>query len=255
MAGAVAALGSAGGTPLEPVADSLAAALSRAAGGFDADASLRLVNGRGFGGVRFERLGVAARSGARVELGGGQGLTYYWPSGLTRLDGDLAVAGGGFPAMRLSLDQPRPGAPIRGTGRIQPMRVGNARVALGAVAFTAAPGGETRVSTVATIDGPLDNGWVRGLVVPIAGRLDGRGGFAFGESCTPARFEALKSGTLRLGRTVLPLCPTGRALIWKAPGGRVAGGAELRSPRFAGTLGASPLSVAGSRLRFALAGD
>jgi hypothetical protein len=254
VAGAVAALGSAGGTPLEPVGDALAAALARAAGGFDADAELRLVNGRGYGGVRFERLGAIARSGARIALGGGQGLTYYWPSGLTRLDGDLDVSGGGFPAMRLSLDQPRPGAPVRGTGRIQPMRVGNSRLALGEIRFTAASGGETRVSTVATIDGPLDNGWVRGLVLPIAGRIDGRGGFAFGTSCAPVRFEALQFGSLRLGRTALPLCPTGRALVWKTPGGRVAGGAELRSPRFAGTLGASPLRVAGSRLRFGLAG-
>ncbi|HYI39081.1 MAG TPA: YdbH domain-containing protein [Allosphingosinicella sp.] len=254
VAGAVAALGSAGGTPVEPVADALAAALSRAAGGFDADAGLRLVNGQGYGGVRFERLSAVARSGARVELGGGQGLSYYWPSGLTRLDGDLAVSGGGFPAMRLSLSQPRPGAPIRGTGRVQPMRAGNSRLALGGIDFTAAAGGETRVSTVATIDGPLDNGRVRGLVVPISGRLDGRGGFAFGERCTPARFESLQVGTLRLGRTLLPLCPTGRALVWKAPGGRVAGGAELRSPRFSGSLGNSPLSVAGSRLRFGLAG-
>jgi translocation and assembly module TamB len=254
VADAVAALGSARGTPVAPVAEALAAALSRAAAGFDADASLRLVNGKGFGGVRFERLSAASRSGARIGLGGGQGLTYYWPSGLTRLDGDLNVAGGGFPAIALSLDQPRPGAAIRGRGRIQPMRVGNSRLALGDVDFTAAPGGETLVSTLARIDGPLANGWVRGLVVPIAGRLDGRGGFAFGTSCTPARFEALQVGSLRLGRTLLPLCPTGLALIWKAPGGRVAGRAELRSPRFAGTLGASPLSVAGSRLSFGLAG-
>jgi hypothetical protein len=254
LAGAVAALGSAGGTPVEPIADALAAALSRAGAAFDADAAFRLVNGSGFGGVRFERLSAATRSGARVELGGGQGLTYYWPSGLTRLDGDLAVSGGGFPSIRLTLDQPRPGAAIRGTGRIQPMRVGNSRLALGEISFTDGPGGDTRIATVATIDGPLDNGWVRGLVLPVAGRLDGRGGFAFGESCAPARFEALQVGTLRLGRALLPLCPTGRALVWKTPGGRIAGGAELRSPRFAGTLGGSTLSVAGSRLRFGLAG-
>ncbi len=254
LAGAVAALGSAGGTPAEPVADALAAALSRAGDAFDADAALRLVNGRSYGGVRFERLSAATRSGARVELGGGQGLTYYWPSGLTRLDGDLAVSGGGFPAMRLSLNQKRPGAAISGSGRIQPMRAGNSWLALGDLSFTAAAGGELRVATVATIDGPLDDGWVRGLVLPIAGRLDGRGGFAFGNGCASARFEALQVGTLRLGRTLLPLCPTGRALVWKSPGGRVAGGAELRSPRFAGTLGVSPLSVAGSRLRFGLAG-
>lgn len=254
LAGAVAALRSAGGTPIEPVADALAAALSRAGAAFDAEAALRLVNGRGFGGVRFERLSAAARSGARLEVAGGQGLTYYWPSGLTRLDGRMDLSGGGFPAMRFALDQPRAGRAVRGTGRIQPVRVGDSRLALGEIAFTAAPGGETRIETVATIDGPVENGWVRGLVLPIAGRIDGRGGFAFGEGCTPARFEALRVGTLRLGRTALPLCPTGRALVWRAPGGRVAGGAELRSPRFAGTLGASPLSIAGSRLRFGLDG-
>jgi hypothetical protein len=254
LAGAVSALGSAGGTPLEPVGDALAAALSRASGAFDADAALRLVNGRGFGGVRFERLSAVTRSGARVGLGGGQGLTYYWPSGLTRLDGNLAVSGGGFPAVRLSLSQPRPGAPVGGTGRIQPIRVGGSRLALGDISFTAAAGGEIRIATVATIDGPLDNGWVRGLVLPIDGRVDGRGGFAFGTSCTNARFEALQFGSLRLGRTALPLCPTGRALVWKAPGGTVQGGAQLRAPRFAGTLGTSPLSVAASRLRFGLAG-
>ena len=254
VAGAVAALGSAGGTPLEPIGDALAESLARAAGSFDGDAALRLVNGPGFGGVRFERLSAATRSGARIALGGGQGLTYYWPSGLTRLDGDLSVAGGGFPAIRLSLSQPRPGSPIRGTGQIQPMRAGASRLALGEIGFTAAPGGATRLSTVVTIDGPLDNGWVRGLVLPIEGRLDGRGGFAFGERCTAARFEALKFGSLRLGRTSLPLCPTKRALVWKGPGGRIAGGGELRAPRFAGTLGASPLSIAGSRLSFALAG-
>jgi translocation and assembly module TamB len=254
VAGAVAALGSAGGTPIEPIGAAFAAALSRAAAGFDVDAALRLVNGRAYGGVRFDRLDAVTRSGARIALGGGQGLSYYWPSGLVRLDGDLTVAGGGFPAIRLSLDQPRPGSPIRGTGRIQPMRVGDSRLALADIRFTAGTGGESRVETLATIDGPLGNGWVRGLVLPISGRLDGRGGFAFGERCVPARFEALRVGSLRLGRTLLPLCPTGRALVWKAPGGRVAGGAELRAPRFAGTLGASPLSIAGSRLRFGLQG-
>jgi len=254
LAGVVATLASAGGTPVEPVADALAASLARAAAAFDARAALRLVNGRGFGGVRFERLAAVSRSGARVALGGGRGLTVYSPSGLARLDGALSVVGGGFPEMRLALDQAGPGAPIRGVGRIQPMRVGESRLALGDISFTAAPGGETRIETLATIDGPVGGGWVRGLVLPIAGRLDGLGGFAFGERCVAARFEALRVGTFRLGRTPLPLCPTGRALVWKAPGGPIAGGAELRAPRFAGMLGASPLSVAGSRLSFGLAG-
>jgi translocation and assembly module TamB len=248
------ALRSAGGTPLEPIGDSLATSLSRALRGFDATASLRLVSGRGYGGVRFERLAATGRSGARLSLGGGSGFTYYWPSGLTRTDGDLSISGGGFPTIRLSLDQARPGGSIRGLARVQPMHAGRARLALGDIRFDAAPGGVTRLATLATIDGPVEDGWVEGLAVPIAGRLDGRRGFAFGEGCTPARFRGLRINTLRLGPTSLPLCPVGRALVWKAPGGPIQGGAKIARPRFAGTLGASPLLVTSSWLRFALAG-
>jgi hypothetical protein len=254
LTGAADALDSTGGTPIEPIGEALAGALKRAQGAFDGEASLRLVSGPGYGGVRFERLSLISRSGARAGLAGRRGLTHYFGAGRIRLDGTFSLAGGGFPDVRLSLSKPRLGGPLRGLGRIQPMRAGASRLALGDISFTAAPGGGTQVATVATIDGPLEGGWVRGLVLPIAGRLDGRGGFAFGTSCTPARFEALQIGGLRLGRTLLPICPTGRALVWKAPGGRVAGGAELRAPRFAGTLGASPFDLAASRLSFGLGG-
>jgi translocation and assembly module TamB len=254
LAPVVAALGSAGGTPLEPIGDRLAASLSSALRGFDASASLKLVAGPGIGGVRFERLSAVSRSGARLGLGGGEGVTYYWPSGLARIDGDFALSGGGFPAVRLSLNQPGVGQPIRGAGRIAPMRVGSASLALGEIRFTAAPGGTTRIETVATIAGPLDDGRVEGLVLPIAGRIDGRGGFVFGEGCVDSLFRRLRIGSLVLGPTRLPLCPIGRALVWKSPDGAVQGGATLTAPRFAGKLGQSPLNLASSRVRFDLAG-
>ena len=248
------ALASAGGTPIEPVGNALSAAVRRAAAGFDVMGSLRLVNDKTGGAVRFDRLRLASRSGARLALGGGEGVTYYWPNGGARVDGDFALSGGGFPAIRLSLDQAGAGKPIRGVGRIAPMTVGASRLALGDIRFDAAPGGATRIATVATIDGPLSDGRVEGLVLPISGRLDGRGGFAFGESCVASRFQALRMGALRLGPTSLPLCPSGRALVWKAPGGAVQGGAAIRAPRLAGTLGASPFSLASSRILFGFDG-
>jgi hypothetical protein len=254
LGGVATSLGGAGGTPLEPIGDALAAAVRRAQGAFDADASLRLATGRGYGGARFERVSVRSRSGAVATGGGGKGLTYYFERGSVRLNGDFALQGGGFPVARLNVSQARPGAPLHGVARVQPMRVGASRLALGEVRFSTGLRGQTRIDTVATLDGPISNGWVQGLVLPIAGRLDGGGGFAFGEGCTPARFAALRTGSLRLGPTSLPLCPTGRALVWKAPGGRVSGGAELRAPRFAGTIGQSPLSVHPQRLRIDLKG-
>lgn len=252
--GIAATLGGAGGTPVEPIGDALAAAVRRAQGAFDLRSSLRLAQGRGYGGARFERLSVHSRSGATVTGGGGRGLTYYFRRGAVRLDGDFALSGGGFPQARLSVAQSRPGAPLQGVAYIQPMRAGASRLALGALRFSTGLRGQTRVDTVATLDGPIPNGWIQGLVVPIVARLDGRGGFTVGQGCTTTRFAALRTGSLRLGPTVLPLCPNGRALVWKAPGGRIFGGAELRAPRFAGMLGTAPLSVEAQRLRFGLDG-
>lgn len=248
------ALGSAGGTPVEAAGDSLAAALRRAAAAFDLAGALRVVGGSGKGGVRVDRLIGVSRSGARLTLEGGRGITYAWPGGVTRIDGILALSGGGFPAIRLALEQPGGGGRISGSGTIALIVVGGSRLALGPIRFDAAPGGATSIATTATIDGPFDDGHVRGLTFPIAGRIDGRGGFVFGASCVAARFAALRIATLRLGPTALPLCPTGRALLWKAPGGRVQGGAAIRPLRLAGTLGTTPLRLRAGRLRFGLDG-
>jgi translocation and assembly module TamB len=252
LKGPVSALRSAGGTPLEPIGEAIATALLRGTRDISANGSLRLAYGAGVGAVRFERLEATSTSGARLSVRGGNGLTHYWNRRLTRLDGILTLAGGGLPDLRLSLEQSRPGAPIRGVGRMAPYAAGGARLALADLRFAAAPNGMTSIETLARIDGPLPDGAVRGLVLPIAGRLFGNGGLAFGERCIQTRFDALKTGSLRLGATRLPLCPQGRALLWRIGSGPLQGGAEIRSPRFAGSLGQSPLTIVADRLALRL---
>jgi hypothetical protein len=246
------ALNAAAGTPVGPLAQALRIAAERASRGFDARGTLRLVNGGGSGAMRFETLQATSRSGARLVFSGGQGVTYYWPAGLARVDGDFRLDGGGFPLTRLNLAQARGGAPIRGLAQIAPMAAGDARLQLTQVRFTAAPGGATRIDATARIDGPFKDGRVDGLLLPLSGRFAG-GGFAFGESCTPIVFRALQAQSLRLGATQLRLCPTGRALLWKAPGGAVQGGALIPQPRLAGRLGQSPITLSADQLRLALA--
>ncbi|MBA3676840.1 MAG: YdbH domain-containing protein [Sphingosinicella sp.] len=247
----VSALSAGDGTPVEPLGDALAAAVRRAASGFDLEGSLRLVNRKRFGAVRFDRMTLGSRSGARLGLTGGEGITYYWPSGAARIDGEFGLTGGGFPATRLSLSQPTGNAPIQGTAVIAPFAAENARIALAPIRFHAAAGGATQIDTAAVLSGPFKDGYVRNLALPVSGHF-GRGGFAFGENCVTASFESLKAAGLQLGRTRLPLCPTGRALIWKAGNGPVQGGAEIRSMRLAGRLGQTPISMAAARMRVTL---
>ena len=248
------ALRSAGGSPVGPVADALADAVVRATtGGAEVRANVEIVNKVAGGAARFRNLSYAARSGARLRVSGGAGITYEWPSGRIRTDGDFALSGGGLPTARFSMRQARPGAPIQGIGRVTPIIVGNSRLALGEVRFTADATGATRIDTQAVISGAFRGGRIDGLAIPVRGRLAG-GGFAFGESCAPASFTRLVAEDLVIGPSRLQLCPTGRALVWKAPGGRVQAGAEVRAPRLAGRLGPSPIAMAADRLRFTLAG-
>ena len=252
-------LDSASGTPLGPIAKAIAAAIRRTAGNFDATGRLSLVNFRGGGGVRIETADARGPNGARVQIAGRDGVNYYWPSGRIRIDSDISMGGGGLPRAEISLSQPRNGAPMSGEARIAPYAAGGARVALAPVIFRAQRDGSTEVSTTALLDGPFSGGRVQGLRIPISGRIGGpAGGFAFGRGCIEARFQSLQAGSLRLGATRLPICPTGPAILYQRADGTLGVGAEARNVRLAGRMGQSPfrLNAATARLtasdRFAL---
>ena len=249
LAGLVASLRSVRETPLGPVGERLADALANAArGGGGATGRFRIVNGHGFGGVRFEQLQLLTRSGARLAASGGEGITYDWAHDAMRLDGDFVLTGGDFPDARFALRQPAGGAPLQGVGRIAPIRAGAARLELAEIRFAAGADGRTRFRTALRLDGPFSGGRISGLTLPVQGRF-GRGGLAIGEGCVTASFRELRFQSLRLGAGRLPLCPVGPALVWQAPRGDIRFGADLRAPRFAGRLGRSPIRIASDRLR------
>ncbi|HST37413.1 MAG TPA: hypothetical protein VLK25_12390, partial [Allosphingosinicella sp.] len=247
LASLAGALRGARGTPVGPIGDALASALTRAGrGGATARADVRLLGRDGRGRLRLGPMQLDTASGARLALSGGEGLTYGWPNGAVALDGEFSLSGGGFPDARFALRQE--GGALRGSGRIAPMQAGGARLALGDVSFAAGADGQTRFRTTALLDGPFSGGRVAGLGLPLTGRF-GRGGFVLGESCVTAAFRALQVQSLRIGPSRLPVCPVGGALI---ANGRF--GAELRAPRLAGRLGSSPITLAAGRVRVDSAG-
>lgn len=248
-----ASLRAASGTPLGPIGAWLAEALAAAGrGGAEAHAAVLLASRGGSGTIRLSRLRAESRSGARLAIAGGDGLSLAWPGGSFNLDGTLSLSGGGFPDAQFDLAQMGRGAPLVGRGRIAPLEAGGARVALGEIRFSAAGNGQTRFATTLALDGPFSGGRVTGLALPVSGRF-GRSGFAIGDSCVGARFASIQVQDLRLGPASLSLCPTGPALVWQS-GGRVRAGASLRDARFAGRLGRTPITLAASSLRVDLDG-
>ena len=243
-------LASAQGTPIGPIATALANSIRRAGSNFNVTGALRLINRPGDGGVRIETADVRAPTGARVQVGGGgDGITYYWPSGRLRIDGNIATGGGGLPDARIALRQPRSGGPMSGRADIGPMAYGGSRLVLSTVRFAARPDGWTEVSTVALLDGPFSGGRVAGLRIPISGRFGTGGALRFGESCLDTRFTALNIGALRLGPTRLPLCPVRGAMLQKPAGGNLSVSLATQNVRLNGRLGQSPFALTAARAR------
>ena len=193
-AGIIGPLGAAKGTPLAPIAAALIRAIGGAARSFDVDGDLAVVNRRGGGGVRLASARARSASGAAINVSGGDGVTFYWPSGRLRVDGDIAMQGGGLPTARIALRQPRSGGPMSGTALIAPYAAGGSRIALAPVRFAPRPDGWTQLSTVAVLDGPFGGGRVTGLRIPIDGRFGAGGALVFGQGCIDARFATLQIG-------------------------------------------------------------
>jgi translocation and assembly module TamB len=244
LAGVVQPLAAAKGTPIGPVATSIANALSRTARNFNIRGGIAVVNFPGGGAARINRADINGPNGARARIAGGSGVTYYWPTAALRIDSTIDMGGGGLPSGRVTLSQPRPGVPLSGVANLAPYSAGGQRLALAPVRFGPGPGGSTAVSTLALLDGPFPNGRVRALRLPIQGRLGPGGAFAVGTGCAVVSFDYLQMSTLQLGPTRLPVCPIGPAIVYKRDGGPVVASARLNSPVLNGGFGSSPLHLA-----------
>ncbi len=241
----------AAGTPVAPLAAALADAARRAGAGMALSGDFTVAQLGQAGSLQLNAIDATSRSGARLAMAGGAKIG--WPAGIPQINGRLSLTGGGFPDMTVDLAQATPGAPIRGNAAIAPFAAGGARLALARIDFTADPSGGTRFATRITLDGPLADGRVAGLTLPLAGRIDARGGFALNPGCAPLSFTSLSAAGLTLDATRLTLCPLdGPALLARTAAGSMTGGARIAAPRLTGRLGGSPIAIAADDARFAL---
>ena len=244
LAGVTQPLQAAAKTPIGPVVASIGNAILRTAHNFNTAGAIRVVNFPGGGAARIQDADIIAAGGARARVAGGSGVTYYWPSSGLRIDGDIAMGGGGLPSGRVSLRQPAAGAPMSGIADLAPYSAGGQRLALTPIRFGPGPGGSTALSTTAQLDGSFPGGRVQALRLPIQGRIGKGGSFAFGTSCAVVSFNYAQFSSVRLGSARLPVCPIGSAIISKSAGGAVNTAARINNPVLNGRIGSSPLHLA-----------
>jgi hypothetical protein len=242
------------GTPLGPVGRLIGRATQAAASDFGARFALSAAYVDGAMALRLADLDAESASGARLLFESGEGIRYVTPRRGLRLDGVMRLAGGGFPETRIELAQERAGAPITGLAEVAPIDTGNASLRLMPVRFSASNNGRTRIVTAVEMSGPLADGRVERLRLPVAGYL-GRGGrLAFGEGCVPLRWDRLRVASLSIGASELPLCPISSGSIFRySPQGGMDGGARIARPRVRAMVGGSPLLVSAREFRLPFA--
>lgn len=232
------------GSPVGPLAPPLAEALARAAGNFGGKGRVAVRYGKAID-LNIADIAIASASGARLALADGKGFGWSSDKGVF-LDGALQLAGGGLPAVagRMTL------AGDAGQGRftVAPYAARDARLALAPVLIAAGPNGY-RLRTAATLDGPLGDGRVRGLSLPLDIRLAINGAWSVNPACAPLAFESLAVAGLALAPASLPLCPRGDALVASTRNG-VAGGGAIRGLRLSGRMSGSPLTMASRSFGF-----
>lgn len=229
------------GTPFGPLAAKLAGAVERAG------AANRLILGGELASAGPDRRLVlnearfAAESGARLALEPGARAALDLSRGRWTLDGALALEGGGLPTARLRLTA-RPGGGVDGDLRVAPYEAQGARLALQPVRFRWDGEGAIRAQTVAAIDGPLADGGVRGLTLPIDLRLSADGNVLLNPACTPARWGEVRLSSFSVTNGGAMLCPRGGGLFRLADG-RVGGGVEASRVALNGRIGSSPIAL------------
>ena len=227
-------------TPIGPLIADLAPALHGAADSIAIVADARYAAGT----IMISNGTGTSSSGAVLKMSGGQGLR-FGASGFS-VDAHLALAGGGLPNAQATL-QRRPDGVTVGLVRVDPVVASGARLALAPLRFAANRAGAVRVETTARLDGPLGDGRITALRLPVNFTVAANGNALVNTGCTPLSFHNFAISGLVLNPAILRLCPASQTALFRIVAGRLLGGATLSASRLSGRLGGMPLTLTASR--------
>ena len=240
------------GTPVGPLADRFARALQQAGSRFDISSDIRFTKGGGRTTLSLNALGARSGSGATLRLSDPLLLAFTDRNLRMLADGTIRLEGGGFPSATLLLDD---GSLSRGfSGRLEMAnyQAGSAQLKIPALAFSPTRQGGTNIDGRIILTGPLGDGQITGLQVPVSGYVGRNGNFALFRQCIDLKFASLRTASLSAGPTSARLCPQGSAIV-SGSGAIVNVAANAPSLRLNGRVGSTPLAISSGALGYSRA--
>jgi len=238
-------------TPIGPLAQKLASAVSRAGNDMDINSDLRLEYTDGKTNLLLETLDANSRSGASARLNAPLALIIDDDGFAMGVDGNFLLSGGGFPSTRLALNSGSLSQGLSGRLNIASYQAGSAKLAVPSLIFSSARGGGTNIDGRILLSGPLPDGQLTGLQLPINGRIGSSGDFALFRQCVTVQFASLRMASLTAGPTRTSLCPQGGSLV-SGNGNSVNIAARSNGLNLNGAVDGTPLSIATGGFGFSL---
>ena len=187
---------------------------------------------------------LTSASGARLSGGADSRIGYLFAAAVPAFfaQGGWRFGGGDLPAGSLELDRRADGS-VTGLARFEPYTAGGARLALQPVRFSGGADGALRFATLAELSGPLGDGRVERLRVPVEGVLAATGALALDGGCSRIAAARLDAGGARLAGPAVELCGrAGQPLLTAGPGG-LRGAIRIPRVALAGSSGSSPFAL------------
>ena len=229
------------GTPLGPLLNRIAAALAREEPGSRLAGSL---------GVHRDATGWRIAVPSLTLRGGRSGPTLASLERLAdtggddhipRLTGNFSTGGADLPAITGTM---RSGGPGGARFRLAMARYGaaDAQLAMPGMAVTQLGDGTLGFSGTVALSGPIGDGRVDNLVLPVDGGVASDGHIALARHCATPSFDRLRVGTLDLAHGAVTMCPVGGAIV-RVNGGAASVAAMLPAFALSGHAGDAPIAL------------
>ena len=237
-------------TPVGPLLARIGPAARKALSSFDAGAKFDFaVPARTATKIDIDGFDIASASGARIRQAGALRLQSGRGGWSLATPLQIAMSGGDLPTGKLALRRSGSSG-WAGTLSLDPYASGTARLALSNMNFSGRPGGSWRFDGNANVSGPLADGRIEGLRMPIDGNWNGSR-LALYDGCRNFAFDHARISGVSLARQNIRVCPDGGAIFATGAGGTQV---KARLPNFAfrGRLGGTMVDLKTSVVRFNL---
>lgn len=230
-------------TPIGPLASKATAAVAAMLGDIGGKADFALAGEGDTARIELLAPDLVAESGARLTGNPDSRIAWLYAAAAPAfvIQGGWVFGGGGLPEGTLTLDRRADGS-LSGLARLDPYAAGGARLALLPIRFSGGQGGAMRFATTAELSGPIADGRVERLRIPLDGALSSTGTLSLDGGCSRLAADRIAVSGFRLAAPAIDLCSrAGQPLLAAGPNGLKG---QIRIPRIVlrGTSGASPFA-------------